>query len=66
MAQGKEYWVYQFLFAKQDRANIDEAELKAFRLLAKTYRAMTNEQVDAQVADGHWIEICSGELEQPT
>ena len=66
LARGKEYWVYQFLFAKQDLANIDEGELKAFRLLAQTYRAMTNEQVDAQVADGHWIEICTGEREQPT
>jgi hypothetical protein len=62
LAKGREYWVYQYLFAKKDRANIDDDELRAFKLLAKQYAAMTREQADAQVADGHWIEICVGEL----
>lgn len=60
--------MYQYLFAKQDRSNIDEDELRAFRLIAREYGAMTREQADAQVVDGHWIEICqgalTGELEQ--
>lgn len=64
LARGGDYWVYQFLFAKQDRASIDEDELKQFRNLAKHYASMTTDQADAQVADGHWIEICVGELEQ--
>lgn len=58
LARGGAYWVYQYLFAKQDRANIDEEELTQFRKMAKLYAAMTPEQADAQVADGHWIEIC--------
>ena len=62
LARGGDYWVYQFLFAKQDRANIDEAELVQFRELAKRYGAMTSDQADVQVADGHWIEICAGKL----
>lgn len=62
LARGGDYWVYQYLFAKQDRANIDDDELKAFRLLAKDYATMSQAQVEAQVADGHWIEICQGEL----
>lgn len=64
LARGGDFWVYQYLFAKQDRANIDDDELKAFRLLAKDYGAMTQAQAEAQVADGHWIEICQAELEQ--
>jgi hypothetical protein len=64
LARGGDFWVYQYLFAKQDRANIDDDELKAFRLLARDYGAMTQAQAEAQVADGHWIEICQAELEQ--
>ena len=63
LARGGDYWVYQYLFAKQDRANIDDDELKAFKLLAKAYGKMTMEQADAQVADGHWIEICVENVE---
>lgn len=64
LARGGGFWVYQYLFAKQDRANIDHEELKAFRQLAKAYATMTEAQVAAQVEDGHWIEICKSELEQ--
>lgn len=64
LARGGDFWVYQYLFAKQDRANIDDDELAAFRLLAKTYGAMTRAQAEAQVANGHWIEICKTELEE--
>lgn len=62
LARGRDYWVYQYLYAKQDRDNIDDDELKALRLLAKDYATMSQTQVEAQVADGHWIEICKGEL----
>ncbi len=34
LARGCRYWVYVYLFAKQDRANIDDGELAAFRGLA--------------------------------
>ena len=64
LARGGDYWVYQYLFAKQDRANIDEDELVGFRLIAKDYAMMAPERADAQVIDGHWIEICQTELEQ--
>ncbi len=37
VAKGGRYWVYAYLFAKQDQANIDEAELAAFRALADLY-----------------------------
>jgi hypothetical protein len=64
LARGREFWVYQYMFAKQDRANIDNDELKGFRQLARTYATMTRQQMDAQVIDGHWIEICRKELDQ--
>jgi len=58
LARGQDYWVYEYLFAKQDRANIRDDELKAFRLLAKGYATLTGKQVAALVADNDWIEIC--------
>jgi hypothetical protein len=64
LAKGGEVWVYSYLFAKKDRANIDDKELSAFRDLAKIYGYMTVPQIDAQITDGHWIEICKGRLEQ--
>jgi hypothetical protein len=63
LARGGDFWVYQYLFAKQDRADIDNDELVAFRLIAKDYATMTQERADAQVIDGHWIEICQAKLE---
>jgi hypothetical protein len=59
LARGRSYWVYEFLFAKQDRANIDADELQAFRLLAKSYADLTQTQVAALVAGGDWIRICN-------
>jgi hypothetical protein len=64
LARGGDYWVYQFVFAKQDMANIDDDELKVFRDVAKQYAMMTADDAERQVVDGHWIEICKDELEQ--
>jgi hypothetical protein len=58
LTKGRDYWVYEYLFAKKDRANIDEAELKGFRQLAKAYAGLTSTQVEALLKDRDWIEIC--------
>jgi len=50
--------VYEYLFAKQDRANIDDHELAQFRKLAKAYEGLTERQVDALLAGGDFLEIC--------
>jgi hypothetical protein len=63
LARGGDFWIYAFLYAKQNQANISDAELRGFRLLAKQYGQMNRNQVERQLADGHWIEICQGELE---
>ena len=58
LARAGDFWVYEYLFAKKDRANIDEGELKGFRMLAKAYAGLTAAQVESLLADEDWIEIC--------
>ncbi len=58
LAKGRRYWVYEYLFAKKDRDNIDPAELKAFRQLAEVYAGLTVAQVEALLKDKGWVEIC--------
>lgn len=57
LAKGRDYWVYEYLFAKKDRANIDAAELKGFRRLAKVYVTLKADQIEALLKDKDWIEI---------
>ena len=52
------YWLYQYLFAKKDRANIEDNELKAFRLLAKDLGRTTDADIARLIAAGHIMEIC--------
>ncbi|KQP22534.1 type II toxin-antitoxin system RelE/ParE family toxin [Pseudorhodoferax sp. Leaf267] len=58
LAKGQRFWVYAYLFAKSDRANIDEAELRAFRELADLYAHKTDKQVDKELATHALLEIC--------
>jgi hypothetical protein len=61
LAKGRENWVYEFLFAKKDRDNIDAAELEMFRLLAKGYEGLKNAQLAQLIEDKHLLEICHGD-----
>ena len=65
LARSGEWWVYEHLFAKQDRANISTAELKAFRELAKTYSRLSSDDVGVLVAARDWIEIVGSSAEKP-
>jgi hypothetical protein len=38
VAKGGKYWVYAALFAKKDRANIEDNELEILRELADLYK----------------------------
>jgi hypothetical protein len=58
VAKGGRYWVYAFLFAKQDRANISPDELVAFRKLAAAYSQMTAVEVNTGLRNGDLLEIC--------
>jgi hypothetical protein len=60
VAKGGRYWVYEFLFAKQDLANIPDDDLLQIRKLAKTYAELTPEQVGTFLKQGKWEEICDG------
>lgn len=58
LAKGGRYWIYEYLFAKKDRSNIEDDELAAFRSLAKGSAGMTESQVDQLLTGKHLMEIC--------
>lgn len=53
-------WVYEYLFAKNERDNIDDDEELGYKALAKTYAALTTAQLDKMIADKKLLEICHG------
>jgi len=61
LAKFGSYWLYQYLFAKKDRANIDDDELREFRLLAKNLQKATDKDIAPLLADGRLTEICNGD-----
>jgi hypothetical protein len=60
LARAGHYWVYAYLFAKQERADIEDDELADFRKLVKAYAALTAHQVNQLIREGDWKEICDG------
>jgi hypothetical protein len=60
LAKGGQRWVFAYLFAKKDRANISETELRAFRETAKLYESFTEQKVDQLLQDDELKEICHG------
>jgi hypothetical protein len=62
LARGGNYWVYQYLFAKQDMANIDDGELRVLREAAKQYAKLTPAKAEQEVAEGRLIELDLGPL----
>jgi hypothetical protein len=58
LAKGGRHWVLTYLFATKDRANIDIAELTAFRALAKAYDKLTAAQLTALLKTKELEEIC--------
>ncbi|KAB0486144.1 hypothetical protein SAMN04490202_3153 [Pseudomonas reinekei] len=57
LAKGGHHWVYQFLYAKPDQANISQAELIGFRKMAKTYEGLTAMQVQYLLDTKAFLEI---------
>ena len=58
LARGGRFWIYEYLFAKQDQASITASELAAFRLLAKSYEALSAQHLTEILAARHLKEIC--------
>ncbi len=61
VARGGRYWVFEFLFAKNDRANIEDTDLAKLRKLAKAYEMLTEQEVDKLIDECSWMEICNGD-----
>jgi hypothetical protein len=57
LAKAGEFWVFTYLFAKQDRANIEDDELAAFRKLAELYRKKTPSDLAKELQSGALMEI---------
>jgi hypothetical protein len=58
VAKGGRYWIYAYLFAKQDRANIEDDELMAFRTLADLYAGKTDADIAREMQFKELVEIC--------
>lgn len=58
LAKSGNYWVYTFLFAKQDQPSITRAELQAFRRLATHFGCLSAEAIAALIEQKEWVEIC--------
>ena len=57
LSKAGNFWIYEYVFAKKDRDNIDKAELKAFRVLAKSYLTLTDQQIATLIGSKDWFEI---------
>jgi hypothetical protein len=64
LANSGRHWIYVYLFAKQDRANIDDDELAAFRSLAGLYARKSDVDISREIYMGELGEICNGEERQ--
>lgn len=60
LAKGGRYWIFEYLFAKKDRANIEDDELEDFRTLAKSYSTLNAQQIARLLEDKDLTEICHG------
>jgi hypothetical protein len=55
-------WFFMYGFAKNERDNIENRELRAFKLLAKQYLAMSAEHIQRAIRAGQLKEIPCGEI----
>jgi hypothetical protein len=54
-----DFWVFVYLFAKSDRENIDERELRDFRRLARDYGKAKTADIERMMALKDLMEICN-------
>ena len=57
LAKGEHLWVFAYLFAKKDRANIDRDELADFKRLAQAYGRMTEAELASALSQGDLQEL---------
>ena len=61
LAKGGRHWIFAYLFAKKDRANIDDDELADFKKLAQAYGRMTDAALMSALNQGDLLELCDEE-----
>lgn len=54
------FWLFIYLFAKNDRENIDRDELEAFRKLSKDLGSKEIAELETLLNDDVVMEICNG------
>jgi hypothetical protein len=55
-----DFWVFVYLFAKGDRENIDDRELRDFKRLARDYGKAKGADIDEMLRSKELVEICDG------
>jgi hypothetical protein len=58
LTKAGEYWIFEYVFAKNKRDNIDRDELSAFRLLAKSYANLSDEILARLIENKSFLELC--------
>jgi hypothetical protein len=61
LARGGQYWVYAYLFAKQDMANISDSELSYLRDYAALFVRKTETEIATDLRLNEIVEICHAE-----
>ncbi len=59
----RDRWVFLYGFAKNERDNVDEDELRSLKLLAQTYLGFDEDTIDRLVEAGELKEVRYGEPE---
>ncbi|HEY9778059.1 MAG TPA: type II toxin-antitoxin system RelE/ParE family toxin [Planktothrix sp.] len=57
--KSKTIWVFVYLYAKSDRKNIEDDELKGFRQLADLISSKSNGDLQKDLDSGVLVEICT-------
>jgi len=57
----RERWVFLYGFAKSERDDLDDDELRELKRLAQSYLALSEETIDRLIDDGKLIEVKNGE-----
>jgi hypothetical protein len=58
LAKGGRYWVYAYLFAKQDQANIKETQLSYLREYANLFAKKSELDIEKELLLKELMEIC--------
>jgi hypothetical protein len=58
LSRSGRYCVFEYLFAKRDRANIRSDELGGFRALSAIYAGLSDQQLERLLQTNAWVEVC--------